>query len=130
MSNEISNWIALTAAVTAFLAYLEAKKVTRNNKAIEALRIVIEAADKTETYCELRAEGADRNRRTEHELAELWSHASFMVRKIDRQLSFRLNDKSRFWRDPDTWSAEQIQRAGISLKSVKKEADRLLDKAA
>ena len=130
MSNEISNWIALTAAVTAFIAYLEAKKITRNSKAIEALRIVIEAAEKTETYCVLRAEGANRNRRTEHELAELWSHASVMVRRIDRKLAFRLSDKSRFWRDPDTWSAEQIKRAGISLRSVKKDADRLLDKAA
>jgi hypothetical protein len=130
MSNEISNWIALIAAVTSFMAYLETKKVTCNNMAIEALRIVIEAAEKTETYCRLRAEGAARVRRTENELAELWSRASVLVRKIDSKLAFRLGDKSRFWRDPDTWSDEQIQQAGISLQSVKKNAERLLDIAA
>ncbi len=130
MSSEISDWISLVAAITAFMAYLEAQKVTRNSKAIETLRIVVDAADKTETYCTLRAEGAERNRARENELAELWSHASTMVRRIDRNLAFRLHDKSRFWRNPETWDADEIRRAGISLSSVRMDANRLLDNAA
>ncbi len=47
MSDEISNWISLVSAVTAFLAYIEAKKVTRNSKTAETLRVVVEAAEKT-----------------------------------------------------------------------------------
>ena len=92
--------------------------------------MVVEAAEKTETYCTLRVEGTDRDRRTENELAELWSHASVLVMRIDRKLAFRLSEKSRFWRDPVTWSTEQIERAGISLRSVKKDAERLLNVAA
>ena len=72
MAVDVSDWIALTALVTSFLAYLEAKKATKTSDAIEALTLVIDASEKTQTYLDKRADGAERDKRTEYGLAEDW----------------------------------------------------------
>lgn len=46
MATEVSDWIALAALVTSFVAYLEAKKANKTAEAVEALRITIEASKK------------------------------------------------------------------------------------
>ena len=126
MSVQISDGISLVAAVTAFLAYLEAKKATRQGHNIEALRKVVEAADKTETYIAL----GKNDRKKENELAELWSEAAFLISKVDKALSFRLNMKSRFWRNPTTWNHATNNGVDISLHSVRMDAERLLEQVA
>jgi hypothetical protein len=126
MSADISDGISLVAAVTAFLAYLEAKKATRQGRNLEALRKVVEAADKTETYIAL----GKHDRRKENELAELWSEAAFLISNVDKKLAFRLNMKSKFWRDPNTWTPEDDSRIDISLRTVRADAERLLEQVA
>ncbi|PLY06764.1 MAG: hypothetical protein C0622_00665 [Desulfuromonas sp.] len=130
MAGEISDWIALTAAVTSFIAYLEAKKANKTNDAIEALRVVIDASEETQTYLQKRAEGLERDRETEYSLAAKWSTAGFLMSRINKELSVRLSEKSRFWREPETWSSEQINEKNISLVSVTGDAKKLMESYA
>lgn len=123
---EISDWIALTALVTSFVAYLEAKKVNKTAAAVEALKEIIEASEKTQTYLLRRAEGGERSRDTEWDLAEKWSYAAFLISRINKDLSVRLDAKSRFWRNPDTWETDLRASKDISLESVTQDAKRLM----
>ena len=130
MAGEISDWIALTAAVTSFIAYLEAKKANKTNDAIEALRLVIDASEETQTYLQKRAEGLERDREIEYRLAAKWSESGFLMSRINKELSVRLSEKSRFWRDPETWSSDQIKEKNISLVSVTDDAKKLMESYA
>ncbi len=130
MAGEISDWVALTAAVTSFIAYIETKKTNKTKDAIEALRVVIDASEETQTYLQKRASGLKRNRETEYNLATQWSTAGFLMSRINKELSIRLSDKSRFWRNPDTWSSESITEKNISLVSVTDDAKQLMESIA
>lgn len=126
MSGDISDWIALTALATSFIAYLEAKKENKTSDAVESLRMVIDVSEETQTYLQLRVNGEERNRQTEYRLAEKWSRASFMMGRINEDLSVRLYDKSEFWRNPDTWDSQKIKEKNISLVSVTQSARKLM----
>lgn len=125
MLNEISNWISLTALVTSFLAYLEAKKTRNTANAVEALKMVIDVSEETQTYLQKRVDGGRIRRETEYRLAEGWSRASLMSR-INKDLSVRLSYKSEFWRNPDTWDANKIKEKNISLSGVVETAKKLM----
>jgi hypothetical protein len=126
MAAEVSDWISLTALVTAFIAYIEAKKAADSGAAVQALTYVIDASERTQTYLARRANGQPRNRDTEWELAEMWSRAAFQISHINSELSVRLNAKSRFWRDPDTWDPTLRASKQIDLQSVANEARRVM----
>ncbi|ERS08393.1 hypothetical protein Q673_04860 [Marinobacter sp. EN3] len=126
----ISDWTALTALVVSFIAYLEAKKMNKTGEAVQALCSVIDASEKTQTYLQRRAEGAGRDRETEYELAQEWSRAAFIISRINKDLSVRLDQKSQFWRNPETWDAGKGKKVDISLESVKQDAKRLMDSYA
>jgi hypothetical protein len=130
MAGEVSDWIALAALATSFVAYLEAKKANKTGEAAEALAIVIVASEKTQTYLQMRAEGSERNRNTEYELAEHWSRAAFLISRINKDLSVRLNAKSQFWRNPETWKTDLRAYKDISLESVTADAKRLMESYA
>jgi phage-related protein len=130
MASEISDWISLAALITSFMAYLEAKKTTKTADAVQALQEIIIVSEKTETYLQKRANGIDRDRSSEYELAELWSRAAFRISRFDNNLSVRLCDKSEFWRNPDTWSVGPKAHKNISLASVTAEAKRLMESYA
>lgn len=130
MTGEVSDWISLAALVTSFVAYLEAKKANRTGEAIEALKIVIDASEKTQTYLQKRNEGRERERDVEYELAEEWSRAAFLISRINRDLSVRLHAKSQFWRNPDTWETDLRAHGDISLESVTNDAKRLMESYA
>lgn len=130
MAGEVSDWISLVALVTSFVAYLEAKKANKTGEAVEALSVVIDASEKTQTYMQMRAEVQERNRSTEYELAEHWSRAAFLISRIDKNLSVRLNAKSQFWRNPETWETDLRAHKDISLESVTNDAKRLMESYA
>ncbi|MBY8286613.1 hypothetical protein [Vibrio fluvialis] len=130
MNPEVSDWIALTALVTSFVAYLEAKKANKTGEAINALQVVIEASEKTQTYLLHRAEGGEREREKEWDLAERWSHASFLISRVNNDLSVRLSAKSKFWRNPDTWETDLRASKDISLESVTNDAKRIMESYA
>ncbi len=126
MPTVVSDWISLVAAITAFLAYLEAKEANRTNDAMGALKIVIETSERTQTYLFKKADGEHQDRNFEHELAEQWATAAFLISKVSKDLSIRLSEKSRFWRNPDTWEPEMKAHGDISLETVTREAKRLM----
>ncbi len=130
MAVEITDWISLTALVTSFIAYLEAKKSNKTDQAIEALKLVIDTSESTQTYLQNRVNGHSRDQRIEYRLAETWSRAAFSMCRINKELSVRLSDKSRFWRDPDTWDSKKIEEKNISLVSVTNDAKRLMESYA
>ncbi len=130
MAGEVSDWIALAALVTSFVAHLEAKKSNKTGEAVEALGIVIDASEKTQTYLQMRNEGGERNRGIEHELAEHWSRAAFLISRINKDLFVRLDAKSKFWRNPDTWETDLRAHKDISLESVTADAKHLMESYA
>ncbi|MBS0042818.1 hypothetical protein KFE26_10945 [Shewanella sp. M16] len=126
MAMEVSDWIAIAALATSFIAYLESKKANRTNEAISALTEVINASEKTQTYLQARTEGMERNRETEWDLAERWSRSAFLISRINKELSVRLDAKSRFWRDPETWNVDLRAHKDISLEKVAIDARQLM----
>jgi len=105
---------------------LGGKKANRTGEAVAALREVIDASERTQTYLQSRAEGGERNRDNEWELAEQWSMAIFLISRANKDLSVRLNAKSQFWRNPDTWNDDLRSHKDISLESVTRDARRLM----
>ncbi|ENC9782872.1 hypothetical protein L4Z64_000939 [Pseudomonas aeruginosa] len=130
MNVEISDWIALAALATSLFTYLESKKEHRTGEAISALTEVINASERTQTYLQARAGGMERNRETEWDLAECWSRAAFLISRVNKELSVRLDGKSRFWRDPETWSIDLRAHKDISLEKVAIDARKLMNSYA
>jgi hypothetical protein len=67
---------------------------------------------------------------TEYGLAEHWSRAAFLISRINKDLSVRLDAKSLFWRSPDTWETDLRAHKDISLESVTSDAKRLMESYA
>ena len=126
MSEEVTSLMDVATFTVAFLAYLEARKGNKTPEAISALQKVIEASEKTETYLVMRTKGETRNIVTEQNLAEIWSEASFLISRVNQELSRRLSAKSEFWRDPDAWDEAIRAHKDISLISVTDDAKKLL----
>lgn len=126
MPLQISDWIALTSLVTSFLTFVESKKSNKTNESVAALREVINASEKTQTYLQQRLDGLERDRNTEYLLAESWSQAAFLISRVNRELSVRLDAKSKFWRNRDTWESDLRAHKDIGLESVTNEAKRIM----
>lgn len=126
MAIQISEWIALTSLATSFLAYFEAKKANQTSESVQALKEVINASEKTQTYLQRLADGRDRDRNIEYVLAESWSSAAFLISRVNKELSVRLDAKSKFWRNRDTWTHELRAYKDIGLDSVTNEAKRIM----
>lgn len=72
MDIEVTDLLGVATLATSFLAYIEARKANKNSKCDEivaALGKVISASEKTQSYLLSRAEGGERNREKEWELA-------------------------------------------------------------
>jgi len=130
MPPDVNDWMAIAALLTSIAAYVEAKKANKSSEAVAALREAIAASEKTQTYLQGRAEGKERNRETEYLLAESWSQAAFLISRVDKSLSVRLDAKSQFWRNPDTWDTDLRAHKDIALESVTNDAKRLMESYA
>lgn len=130
MPPDVNDWIAIAALLTSIAAYVEAKKASKSSEAVAALREAIAASEKTQTYLQGRAEGKERDRETEYLLAESWSQAAFLISRVDKSLSVRLDAKSRFWRNSDTWDTDLRAHKDIALESVTNDAKRLMESYA
>ncbi|MEL7967588.1 hypothetical protein AAG587_14515 [Vreelandella neptunia] len=127
MEIEVSDWIAIAALATSFIAYVEMKKANKNNDSIVVLKDILEASEKTHVYLYDRSQGKDRDYRKEMEIAHLWSSAAFLISRIDKELSVRLHAKSEFWMNQDTWDVDIRAHKDISLDSVTADARRLIE---
>ena len=99
------------------------KRGTRIAKKISAVTLMQRAINNTEAYLT----------RTNHdyspneELSNLWNDAFASMISIDKDLAWSLNDKSRFWSNPQRW----IQNDGAmelipSLNELDEKCEQLL----
>jgi len=130
MNEEINSLLDIGTFIIAVMAYLEAKKGNQTPEAINALKEVINASEKTQSYLSKRNVGGSKDFDKEQELAELWSKASLLTSRINADLSVRLSAKSKFWRDPENWENSMRAYKDISLEGVTNDAKELLEKFA
>jgi len=75
------------------------KKGTRLQKKIEAVRVMQRAINNTRQYLV----ESNNNYAPNAELSNLWNDAFGVMMPIDKTLAVRLNNKSRFWSNPQVW---------------------------
>ena len=75
------------------------KRGTRLQKKIEAVRIMQRAVNNTREYLV----ESNHNYKPNIELSNLWNDAFGAMMPIDKTLAVRLNNKSRFWSNPQVW---------------------------
>lgn len=75
------------------------KKGTRLQKKIEAVRVMQRAVNNTRQYLV----DSNDNYVPNAELSNLWNDAFGAMMPIDKTLAVRLNNKSRFWSNPQVW---------------------------
>ncbi|MCP4142973.1 MAG: hypothetical protein GY755_22240 [Chloroflexi bacterium] len=112
--------VVATLAATAFLVVRENTRTTDNDKK-EAELALSEAYNLTQGYYASRRNGAVKDYEKEHQVASAWDRASILLRQFDNNLAHRLKLKSRFWREGEAWSEEQIRLANIGLEDVRRE---------
>jgi hypothetical protein len=106
---------------------IKANREKKSEKAIGALRAIRDAASETLKYEAWReAHPNERMKEREMEISSKWYGVSYLVRPYSQELAKRLNYKGNYWETPERWSQLEISDAGIGLKRVVEEADRLL----
>jgi len=92
-----------------------------NDKAIAAL---LKALHATEAYLSDRAKSGE-DRRREAELVALWTECAVRLRSSNPHLAYRLKSKARSWAVPDEYTNSDVNRLGIDIESITREADLL-----
>src|SRR5438034_8847912 len=97
----------------------------RQERADAAVKAVLLALNETQAYM---ADWNAGNRARERELllVRLWTDAAVAVRRKYPEFAQRLQMKAQYWTDPDRWTAADVARAGIRIKSVAAQARALL----
>ncbi|MEQ3689967.1 MAG: hypothetical protein ABNG98_00470 [Flavobacterium sp.] len=75
------------------------KKGTRIAKKINAVKLMRRAINNTEAYLIKTGHNYSPN----EQLSNLWNDAFEAMVPIDKDLAWRLDDKSRFWSNPQRW---------------------------
>lgn len=99
------------------------KRGTRITKKISAVTLMQRAINNTEAYLT----------RTNHDytpneaLSNLWNDAFAIMISIDKDLAWKLNDKSRFWSNPQKWIQNDVTMELIpSLNELSEKCEQLL----
>lgn len=99
----------------------------KSEKEEEALFAIRDALQATKTYAAQVREGRLRDRERELELSYLWSKAAVHARHLSSDLSYRLGEKGDYWLEPESWTADAIFNAGISIEQIDAELSKLLE---
>ena len=83
-----------------------------------ALRAISIALNETYSYYRKRENGMLRDIDLESALSKYWDAAAISIRHIDQELATACENKSKYWLNPDEWSNEDIEAAGIQLESL------------
>ncbi len=81
----------------------------------EFLKAATKAVRQTLSY--IRDENK-RDRKTEEKLSELWANVALAARPFDSDLAERCYIKSNYWANPDKWSKEEVEKAGIEIERI------------
>ena len=114
----------LTDAVGQLDGWLD-RLAKRRERADAAVKAVLLALNETQAYI---ADWNTGNRVRERELllARLWTDAAVAIRRKYPDFAQQLQMKAQYWTDPERWTATDVERAGISIKSVAGRARALL----
>lgn len=120
------DWGIIAGTILALATALDAKKEKDHERVNEALEALSDAYYSTLSYYET-IDAAPANRRSRQiELAQKWDRVSTLTRRYDEGLSSRFSLKSRFWKDGEAWTNQQISGAKIELTNIQKDGQFLL----
>ncbi len=109
--------------VESLLDKILSKRGTKIEKKINAVRLMRRAINNTEAYLNNNNHVYAPNA----ELSNLWNDASGAMIPIDKNLAWRLDDKSRFWSNPQEWIANEGAMELIpSLNELNEKCEELL----
>jgi len=97
--------------------YQEIKSHIDKKMLDQANELARKAVDKTHLYIS----GKEQDMEKEQELFQIWSEVSHKLRGIDKNLSIRALDKSRYWLSPTCHSDISIENSNIELKKINKD---------
>jgi hypothetical protein len=112
----------IVAAVIAFLQEVQNKGRFTTEQQQAAQLALSKAFHATESYYAQLADGVRKDKKIEHEIAELWDAVAIHVQPFDSALANRLGLKSRFWREGAAWTDKQIADAKIQLDKVRRDS--------
>lgn len=99
------------------------KRGTRIAKKIKAVTLMRRAINNTEAYLTVTNQDYSPNEK----LSNLWNEAFEAMHPIDKDLAWKLDDKSRFWSNPQRWISEDGAMELIpSLQELDEKCDILL----
>ncbi len=101
-------------------------KVEKDEKIDSALHALYTALSETKAYTVLLNEGAERTRKKEFKLAQLWHDASVPLRHIEPELAHKCFLKGSYWLEPEAWNDAKIEENQIALAKVFEETRELL----
>lgn len=98
---------------------------SRQERADAAVKAVLLVLNETQAYI---ADWNSGNRLRDRELllVRLWTEAAVAIRRKDRKFAQQLQMKAEYWTDPEKWTTTDVERAGISIRSVAGQARALL----
>ncbi len=109
--------------VESLLDKILSKRGTKIEKKINAVRLMRRAINNTEAYLNNNNHVYAPNA----ELSNLWNDAFGAMIPIDKNLAWRLDDKSRFWSNPQEWIANEGAMELIpSLNELNEKCEELL----
>ena len=115
------------APLQSLLNNLQSERHYKDKNKNDALKSIQFALLETKKFVELSAGIYDRKK--EFELAQLWADASVKSRLVSKELSNRLQDKSKYWSDTIVWSKEEILARKIDFISIEKQLTLLLNES-
>jgi len=116
--------IATFSGILKFLNWVHSESKRHDQKMRDALTTIHDAALETKGYQAVWETNRDTNK--EIELSKQWAKAAAKAAECDTQWSRIAKLKDDYWRDPDRWTDQQIEDAGIELEDVISKVEELL----
>lgn len=116
--------IATFSGILKFLSWVHGESRLHDQKMREALNAIHDAALETRGYQAVWKTKRDLNK--EIELSKKWAKAAAKMAECDTRWSKIAKLKDDYWSDPDKWTDQQIEDAGIDLKEVTSKVEDLL----
>ena len=102
------------------------RRERKNERDDAAIGSVLAAVNATKRYLAQRDRGDPIDREVEGKLVELWTSAAVHIRRSDRDLAARLQDKAAYWTNPENWTAQEVSDNRIQIDDIAEEGKRLL----
>lgn len=110
-----------------------AGKIVENRKAYRsAVSALSVAVSSTENYLRYLQDGGEQKKFHENHLSKLWDQAAAALLPVvgnDHARVKPLEFKAEYWRDPEAWSAADIEEARIGLSRIREELKQYLRKS-